>query len=199
MSFKKFDILSTKSFDDPEYKLSSYIKLPMMFVGGHYLKPQLGLTNQEIVANLSALAQNVLDPLVSHQEDGTWILPGGMYGYTKKWWWIACGFRMAERNGVRPDGSTYYSEKGDHPTGRAVDIQILGSGRVANYELAKKACSVLPFDQILLEFADYSANGWVHIGYRGPGTFGPGAGTNRNQVTTFNNHVPYKSGLYLLT
>lgn len=170
------------------YKVSKNFTLDMLVDGGfnrrHKLRDQNGVTRNQIIANLSALAENVLEKCIE-------VLPEGMSGYGKLWT-ITSGYR-----------DTYVATAGqsrtsDHHTGRAVDIQLMGLGcrerARGHYDLAVKLDTLVPYDQLLLEYwqQSYGApNGdtsWIHIGYRGPGTFGPGGGTNRKDGKTILNH-----------
>ena len=119
-----------------------------MFDGGfntkHKLRPQGGLSTNQIVANLSNLANNVLEKALE-------FLPGGIEGYRKQWT-VTSGYRQG------------YG-KSDHIKGRACDIQIFGRDKKQHWELATKLQSSIGYDQILLEYRGKHSV-WVHVGYR---------------------------------
>ena len=185
-------ISSTQEFTG-DFRLSPNFTLGMLFDGGfnarHILKDQAGLTKQNIVCNLSQLAQNILEPMLT-------VLPGGIGGYNKQWS-IGSGYRML--------GTTAgASSTSDHPTGRAVDVTLLprdSSRKQRNFDLAQKLEKILPYDQMILEYRSAGDQCWVHCGYRGTAagqTSGAG-GTNRKMAFTMLNDKTYKpSGFVLL-
>ena len=97
-------------------------------------------------ANLAALSQNILEPVRQH------------FGQNVI---INSGYRSNLLNSVI--GGVANSQ---HTTGEAADIEVPG---VSNYELACWIRDNLPFDQIILEFAnnlnDDPNSGWVHVSY----------------------------------
>ena len=160
------EILAMRTFT-ADFRLSQHFTLGMMFDGGfnakHRLVDQNGLTKQQIVANLAALCENILEPYLT-------VLPGGIQGYNNNWR-ITSGYRMGT------NGS-------DHSKGRACDIQLAGRSKPAHYELAQKLDKLVPYDQLILEYKG-SQSVWIHTGFRGnanSGTFG--GGTNRKQAAT---------------
>jgi hypothetical protein len=186
------NILACSSFS-ANYRLSKHFNLGMMFDGGynakHKLIAQCGLTPAQIVANLSSLCENILEKYLD-------VLPGGIEGYNRRWV-ITSGYRM--EGVVAASSST-----SDHPTGRACDISLLGLGaadrKKALYDLIQQLDKLVPYDQLILEYAGDSA--WIHTGFRGTSsgqTFGNGAGTNRKMAFTMNNHSKYGQGFILLS
>ena len=173
------------------YKLSEHFTLGMMFDGGynvrHRLIAQCGLTPQQIVANLSALAQNILEPYLS-------VLPGGISGYGKTWK-ITSGYRM--------EGSlAKQSSTSDHPKGRACDISLLGcSGderKKKHFDLIKQLDKLVQYDQLIMEYEGRDTS-WIHTGFRGSAagqTFG--GGTNRKMAFTMKDHNTYDHNKHVL-
>jgi len=107
------------------------------------------------IANLTALAQNVLQPVRDH------------FGKGVK---VNSGFRHPEVN-AKVGGS----KTSDHCQGQAADIEIPG---VPNAELAEWIKDNLEFRQLILEFYTPGVpdSGWVHVSYV--------AGDNKKQVMT---------------
>lgn len=185
-------IFASQKFTN-DYRISQNFTLGMLIDGGvdgkNRLQAQCGLSVQEIVCNLSQLCNNILEPMIAKG-----LLPGGIGGY-KKQWQINSGFRSA-------GGSTSTS---DHPYGRACDITLLpydSTKAKRNFELCQAIEKVLPYDQIIMEYRSGGSN-WIHIGFRGPDTKGPGA--NRKWAFTMLNDAVYKrdakgipSGFFLL-
>lgn len=176
-----------------DFKLSPNFTLGMLFDGGfnrqHTLTNQDGLTKQQIVCNLSQLANNILEKALS-------VLPGGIGGYGKQWK-INSGFRNL--GGVNASTS-------DHPKGRACDIGILPVGgatrKQQTFDLCKALEKILPYDQIIMEYKS-SGSVWIHVGFRGGkqgDTFG--GGTNRKSAFTMLDGSTYPSkgasGFHLL-
>ncbi len=176
----KGQILSAGKFS-ADYRLSIHFTLGMMFDGGfnmkHRLVPQNGLTEQQIVANLSMLCENILEKYLT-------VLPDGILGLGKSWK-LTSGYRMG-------------SSKSDHCKGRAVDIALVaGSNRKElHHKLVQELDKLVPYDQLLLEYRGKSQN-WIHTGFRGNGnTFG--GGSNRGQALTLVDDKTYGAGFILL-
>lgn len=107
------------------------------------------------IANLKALAENVLQPVRDH------------FGKGVK---VNSGFRHPEVN-AKVGGS----KTSDHCQGQAADIEIPGD---PNADLAQWIVSNLDFRQVILEFYTPGVpdSGWVHVSYV--------AGDNKKQVLT---------------
>lgn len=107
------------------------------------------------IANLKALAENVLQPIRDH------------FGKGVK---VNSGFRHPEVN-AKVGGS----KTSDHCQGQAADIEIPG---VANADLAQWIVDNLGFRQVILEFytPGIPDSGWVHVSYV--------EGDNKKQVLT---------------
>ena len=172
------------------YKLSDHFTLGMMFDGGfnvkHRLISQCGLTEQQIVANLASLCQNILEPYLA-------VLPGGIAGYGKQWA-ITSGYRMT---GV----VAAQSETSDHPRGRACDISLLGcSGaerKKKHFDLIQQLDKLVPYDQLILEYSGPSTS-WIHTGFRGTGGQTFGGGVNRKMAFTMKDHHTHTAGKHVL-
>lgn len=107
------------------------------------------------IANLKALAENVLQPVRDHFSKGVKV---------------NSGFRHPEVN-AKVGGS----KTSDHCQGQAADIEIPG---VPNADLAQWIVDNLDFRQVILEFYTPGVpdSGWVHVSYV--------AGDNKKQVLT---------------
>lgn len=164
-SAKQKEILAMSTFT-ADYRLSKHFTLGMMFDGGfnakHRLVDQNGLTKQQIVANLSALCENILERYLEE-------LPDGIQGYRRKWF-ITSGYRMG-------------ASKSDHAKGRACDIQLAGRDKKQHYDLIKKLDKLVPYDQLLLEYQGPQSV-WIHTGFRGNSNTTFGGGSNRSQAAT---------------
>ena len=164
-SAKQKEILAMSTFT-ADFRLSKHFTLGMMFDGGfnnkHRLVDQNGLTRQQIVANLSALCENILERYLEE-------LPDGIQGYRKKWL-ITSGYRMG-------------ASKSDHAKGRACDLQLVGRDKKLHYNLIQKLEKLVPYDQMLLEYQGANSV-WIHTGFRGDSNTTFGGGKNRTQAST---------------
>ena len=126
------------------------------------------LTRQNVIDNLTQVAQNILEPIRAKYPD------------------------LIVTNGYRNKGG-----KSQHEKGEAVDIQfsnILKKSKTLQQsemvEVAKDIKQLLStkngFDQLLLEFKSTEGNPWIHISYKSLG--------NRNDYNTFLNDVLAKNG-----
>ena len=180
-SSKQSQILAMADFT-ADFRLSTHFTLGMMFDGGfnarHRLVDQNGLTKQQIVANLSALCENILERYLT-------VLPDGIQGYNKKWK-INSGYRM---------GTT----TSDHARGRAVDIGLIGGRerKQKHHELIQQLDKLVPYDQLILEYAGPDQT-WIHTGFRGDGKVTFGGGVNRKMAFTMNDHKTHSQGFTLL-
>lgn len=111
--------------------------------GGHY-------TKQDIVANLAALCENVMEPI--YKELGPCLQMGG--GAT---WKINSGLRN-EKTGS------------DHNKGMACDFRLY-PGRDTNelYDLVVKLEKILPYHQIIFEYRDNGRSNWIHVSFSSEG------------------------------
>lgn len=117
---------------DPITKVDYSMKLSANYTLGdlstkavlfHSIKAQHGLSVSEIVANLKAVAVNILEPLKAKY-------PGFK---------VNSGFR------------TSTGGKSQHERGEAVDIQFPGAPAAKYSEVAKWAAANLPYDQMIFE------------------------------------------------
>lgn len=174
-------IMSTQNFT-ADFRLSEHFTLGMMFDGGfnnkHKLVDQNGLTKQQIVANLSALCENILEKYLT-------VLPDGIRGYGKKWK-INSGYRMG-------------TNSSDHTRGRAVDIGLIGGAerKPLHYELIQRLDKLVSYDQLILEY-EGKASTWIHTGFRGDGKTTYGGGSNRRMAFTMKDHKRHGNGFILL-
>lgn len=120
-------------------------------------------TYGNIVYNLQALALNVLEPIKK-------IYPG-----------------MFVTSAFRDPGNTTNSVTSQHPKGQAVDIQFKGLQKSEYYTIAIAIAKIIKYDQLLLEYCNYTANPWIHISYS--------VENNKNQTLTFYNHKKHSEGL----
>lgn len=164
-----------------DYKLSDHFTLGDLTVNSvfpHSIPSggQKGLTEEEIVTNLKALAVNVLEKVIPY-------LPNGINGKGKDWR-ITSGFRK-DLSG---------SSGSQHTKGQAVDIQIFEKGNnvQTSYNTIKTICENIPFDQAILEYSSRTGNCWMHLSYKN-------SGANRKSMLTMNNRFPnkYASGFRL--
>lgn len=169
-------ILNTDDFT-ADYRLSEHFTLGMFFDGGfnnrHKLIAQGGCYKDEIVRNLSRLAENVLEPMLAY-------LPNGINGYGKLWR-ITSGFRMC---------ATSNNKTSAHHRGCAVDIQLTGRDKRKHWELAKTIEPRIPYDQMLLEYRGKNSV-WIHIGIADE------LESNRNMALTIVNDTTACTGFAL--
>jgi len=101
----------------------------------------------EVTANLTLLAEKVLQPVREH------------YGKGVK---VNSGYRSLAVNAAV--GGVQGAKPSDHTRGMAADIEIPG---VPNHELAEWVAANLPFTQVILEFYTRGVpdSGWVHVSY----------------------------------
>lgn len=135
------------------------------------------LSEADIVGNLKSLAVNILGPINENI---------GQHG--KVWTITSC-----YRNNI-PSGGSATSQ---HLYGCAVDF-VMGGNNFAyklNYDTVQKLVSILPYDQILLEYRDPGKNGnrgkqrinWIHVSFN---NYGPG----RQNALTFLNDRTHSKG-----
>jgi predicted chitinase len=173
-------IMTTKDFTN-DYRLSKNFSLGMLIDGGvggkHKLQAQMLsykgsaerlFTVQEIVANMAATCQNVLEPMLE-------VLPGGLSGYNRLWK-INSGYRL--KGVVKHESPT-----SDHCKGHCIDLGIIHPDKYnKSYEFIKTIEPLISYDQLILEYASPDSV-WIHIGFRGK--------NNRKQAFTMVNHVSY--------
>lgn len=126
-------------------KLSKYFTLRMLSSDAAVTKVPVqelhGLSKQQIVCNLQALATQVLDPIREHYPNVI----------------VTSGFRT-------PSHSKAVNSQ--HEFGKAADLQFTGVPKNGYLEIAQWIRDNLGFDQLLLEFKSYaSGNPWIHVSY----------------------------------
>ena len=151
-------------------KLSENFSLAEMTKSDTALRLDMDNTpDDEAIDNMTALCENVLQPVRDH------------YGKGVK---VNSGFRHPDVN-AKVGGS----KTSDHCKGMAADIEIPG---VANADLAEWIVDNLEFRQVILEFytPGIPDSGWVHVSYN--------PDDNKKQVLTAmkeDGKTVYKSGL----
>ena len=135
-------------------------------------------TKQEIVGNLCALAENILEPIYDllgpcKQQGGnaTWIITSGLRN---------------EKTGS------------DHNKGRAVDFHLYPSRNINElYDLVTKLEKILPYNQLIFEYRDNGKSNWIHCSYSTEGRQGM-AFTMINDITVNSSGkpAPGSTGLY---
>ena len=165
----KAPILARSDFPS-SYSISKNFKIGQLVKpdyqwGDYMLPPSVGqrsasrvYTKQDMVANLAALAENVLEPIY------TLLGPtSGIYApqSSKGVWSINSGLRNAT------NGS-------DHNKGRAFDMQYSPKRSFKEmWQLAVDLEKILPYNQIILEYRKPGSKGnqgtawqnWIHISY----------------------------------
>jgi len=136
--------LLSQTYLPDNYQLSKHFTLGMLSskaaVSSYPLQPQLGLSYGQLAFNLSAIALNVLEPLLA--------LYPNMF--------VTSAFRAA----------TNSSTTSDHPRGKAVDIQFKGASKADYYDIAGKLATQLNYDKLLLEYKTYGTGlPWIHISF----------------------------------
>lgn len=156
--------------DAPEsFKLSPNFTLAMLSskcpCSNDTVVAQKGLTYGTILSNLEETAKNICEPVLN-------LYPNML---------VTSGFRGA--------GNSISTSQ--HCLGQAVDIQFRGASKADYFNIAKILSQTLNYDQLLLEFSNYTNNPWIHISFV--------RGSNRKQIMTFWNNKKHADGLVLLT
>ena len=166
------------NFVEPDIKLKTVTQLP----GNYNLSPNFtvemlsskagvtrdpirehaGATYGEIVYNLQAVALNILEPVKK-------LYPN-----------------MFVTSAFRDPGNASNAKTSQHPLGQGVDMQFKGITKQDYYDIASKLAKVLKYDQLILEYCNYTNNPWIHVSY---------SVKNRSQVLTFYNHKTHSQGL----
>lgn len=167
------------------YKLSEHFTLGMLTLGGKYTLTDVNLpsagssarklyTKQDLVANLSALCENILEPI--YKEIGPCQGSGG--GAT---WMLTSGFRT--------EGAVASSKaSSDHNKGRAIDFQFIDNNSVDNlFDLVTKLEKILPYNKLIMEYKNNGASRWIHVSYSTEG--------NVKQTYTYVDQSKHSSGL----
>lgn len=138
------------------YRLSEHFTLGMLCKDGNLQEQTVGgklYTKSEIVANLTNLCVNILEPI--YNEIG--VCQGGGSGAT---WRISDGFRPNNR------ANSNGSKTSHHLKGRAVDIQLVAPNKIPDlYDLCVKLEKMLPYQECFMEYAKDGASRWIHLAY----------------------------------
>ena len=126
----------------PNFQLK---QLSISAVFPHTIKAQHGLTQQDIVCNLKALCENVLEPL----------------------WAQFNGFRI--NSSFRSPAATSH-----HTFGYAADLQWSNFSRDDYFAAAQWVSENLQITQILLEYSSTSGSLWLHVSYNANEIRAPG-------------------------
>jgi hypothetical protein len=102
---------------------------------GHKIRPQHGLTSEQIINNLKNIAVNSLEPIKQQYPN----------------MFVTSGFRPAK-------GTS------QHERGMACDMQFRGSSKSEYHEIAVWIRANVPHDQLLLEYKNTgTGNPWIHL------------------------------------
>jgi len=154
-----FEFPTNHNFPD-SFRLSTNFILSMLSsratLSRYAVRPQVGLTTNQIVCNLRMLCINVLEPLK--------VLYPNMF--------VTSGFRHG-------------SGTSQHNKGQAADVQLSGTSHLQQWEAAKVVAEAptITYDQFILELGN---NYWFHLSHssgsnrqavltrRYPGNYVPG-------------------------
>lgn len=146
-------------------QLSKYFKLSDLTANySRKLNNNANTTPVQKFCNLKALAENCLDPIKAK--------------------WSNMQINSGFRDFVPPGGAT----TSQHMTGQAVDISFPGLSREALYDRIVEIQKMIPYDQLILEYA--SGPGWIHISFNTAG--------NRKQQFTMNHHKRVSKDMYTI-
>ena len=188
----KVDTVVGENFSK-DFKLSKHFRLGDFTTNATFphtipKSGQKGLTEAQIVTNLQALAQNVVEKMLDY-------LPNGINGKGKDWI-ITSGFRK--------DSSPSNAKNSQHTMGMACDIQLCGrkNNNKDTYDLIKKVCEHIPFDQAILEYSTQSGKCWIHISFNNINGNRPSSDvrkmmTMHPRFKTASYQSIYKSGFHL--
>lgn len=129
---------------DPDYQLSTNYQVKELsteaIISHYYIKSQHGLTSSDIVCNLQAVAQFILEPLVT--------------AYGKQNFIITSAFRHG-------------SSTSQHERGQAIDIQFPLYTNQQVYDVANVIKTTFDFDQLILEYGGNRP--WIHCSFKREG------------------------------
>jgi hypothetical protein len=127
----------------PEFQLSTNFQLgdvsTWALLSRTSVRAQVGLTYKEIVCNLQALCENILEPLVAQ------------YGNIQV---ITSGFRAGNATS-------------QHNRGQACDIQYLNFTNQQVFEVSQFIKDNLNYDQLILEYGGNKP--WIHVSFNRAG------------------------------
>lgn len=127
------------------------------------IRAHSSLSYGSIVYNLQGIALNILEPIKK-------VYPG-----------------MFVTSAFRDPGNSSNSSTSQHPKGQAVDIQFKGANKEDYYDLSIKIAKIIKYDQLILEYCNYTQNPWIHISFS--------VEKNKGQILTFFNHKKHSDGL----
>jgi hypothetical protein len=141
--------------------------------GSRPLVAQFGLTQGQICANLTQLANNIAEIVRTNYPNFI----------------ITSGFR-------KPSDYPGSAPRSQHYLGQAADFYFIGKTRADKLAIAQQLSTVLDFDQMILETYGQgnstSTEGWIHISYNSPTA-------NRHQLLTIHNGKVVAHGLALVS
>lgn len=151
------DAIMMKQTFEPSFVLSKNFTLGVLTKNGSRpVIAQQGLSIQEIVCNMKGLAESCLEPIKN-------LYPNMI---------ITSGFR-------RPNDVPNSSKTSDHYLGCAADIVIPNLTRQGHYEAIQKIQSLVPYDQLLLEYQGLNTT-WIHVSFKYSGA--------KKQIFTMKDH-----------
>lgn len=135
-------IYATDKFQG-NFQLSKHFTVNALTLNNkHKLRPQMGITVQEIVCNMKGLAENCLDVIKETYPN------------------------MLITSGFRPFGYPKQSAKrSQHYFGQAADIQLNGFSKSQHYEAIQNIQKLVPYDQLIMEYSG-SHGVWIHISFK---------------------------------
>ncbi len=145
----------------PRFTVGKLTRAPSVTFDHPLRLGDLRLSLGETVCNLKLLAINVLEPIFTKYPNA----------------FITNTFRPAST-----------SQKSQHVTGQAVDLQFRNVTKGDYYRIARELKDLIPFDQLLLEYKTTGTRlPWIHISFSKT--------NNRKQVLTLLNDQLYATGL----
>lgn len=120
-----------------DYVTTSARPEPLWKTAAKGITPQLGLTEEDIVYNLTLLAQNVLQPVKD-------VYPNIV---------VRSGFRQVN-SGISA-----------HERGQAADLQIQNQTPELLLEVADFIAKELRFDELILNYSDAPVQSWIHVSF----------------------------------
>ena len=149
-------INNTERFN-PSMVISEHFTLGALTKNGTRMpQDQLGVTKQDIVCNLKHLAVNCLEPIINQYPNMV----------------ITNAFR-------RPGDVPGSAARSQHYFGEAADIVLPGFTRAEVFEAIKSIQSIIPYDQLLLEYSG-STTVWIHVSLKRT--------SNRSMAFTMRDH-----------
>ena len=149
---------------DPDYQLSTNFQLKELsteaIISHYYIKAQHSLSVSDIVCNLQALAQFILEPLV--------------LAYGRENFIITSAFRHG-------------SSTSQHERGQAADIQFPLYTNQQVYDVANIIKNTFNFDQLILEYGGNRP--WIHCSFKREGNRADGVSNKFGTRVSPGNYV----------